>query len=243
MLTRQKGSVASVVATANDTGWVVGWIDDRSGTPQPYLALLTERLARKLPDKRIGGDARTTGFAVTPVGDEVWHVRSEGAAGAPAALKLARLNGRNLSVLSELVLTSDGANYHSPSFVVGAAQPTVAAVREDTKGATVVLYALPADASAAPAPLVLAAQHAVVAFSASCQGERCHLVATTESDQTQQVEAFAFGATAVTASAEVASLVATSSLEIAPELRRNEASLYDLSTRGEPRISRLRLDW
>jgi hypothetical protein len=244
MLTRQKGTVLSVTAAAGEKGWVVGWIDDRTGTARPYLALLSDRLARKLPDQRIGADGpETTGIAVSLVGEQVWHVRSETAGGASGALTLARLQQRNLKPISELVLARDAASYRSPSLVPGASRPLVIAVRDGQDGSNLVVYSVDPTGAEVETPLLLKAQHAVVSYAAACQSDRCRLVANTESDEAQFVEAFTFSEQGVQGAERVATLVATSSLEIAPVVRRNDAWLYDLSTRGQPRISRLKLDW
>lgn len=241
MLTRKKGNVDSVATLATEQGFVVGWIDDRSGTARPYLALLGDRLARKRPDQTVGEGAVATGFALTAVEQEVWHVRSELGADGASDLVLARLSGRNLALLSESPLASDGSRYHSPSFVPGAREPLLIAVRTGDGVSALAVFPLGPDAPSTP--WTIEPRHDVVAFSAACEQDRCRLVATTESDQAQFVEAFTFGSSGVSSHAQVASLVATSSLEVAPVLRQNEAWLYDLSTLGKPRISRLRLDW
>jgi hypothetical protein len=244
MLTRQKGNVESVAAAPVAGGWVVGWMDDRSGNARPYLALLGDRLQRKLPDQRIGTDGGppSTGFAVAQVGDEVWHVRTQASADAPGALTLARLAAKTLKPVSEQVLAPAGVSYRTPSLVQGASRPTILAIREGGDGSKLVLFS-PEPGNAQLSPLVLGFSHDVVSYSAACEASRCRVIANTESDQAQFVEALTFSEAAAISSAEVARLVATSSLEIAPVLRRNDAWLYDLSTRGQPRISRLKLDW
>lgn len=244
MLTRQTGNVSSVAALAVSGGWAVGWIDERSKKPAPYLALIGERLARRLPDQRIGNGAGSAlGAAFDVVGDEVWHVRSETFDDGAGALTLARLAGKNLKPRSEVVLARDGSSYRSPSFLPGAARPLVVAIRDGRDGSKLVLFSPDPGGAELASPLVLGTSYDVVSYSAECQSDRCRLLANTESDQAQYVEALTFTEAAVVASAEVATLIATSSLEIAPMLRRNDAWLYDLSTRGQPRISRMKLDW
>jgi hypothetical protein len=55
MLTRSKGEKSDAAVAAVPDGWVVAWIDERSGAPEVYSAKVNRFLQRVGPEHRVGG--------------------------------------------------------------------------------------------------------------------------------------------------------------------------------------------
>jgi hypothetical protein len=244
MLTRKKGEVFGVHSVPLDgvvpgDGWVVGWVDDRTGESRPYLTRLSDRLARKVPEKTLGPSGQQTSeFAITVVGQEVWHARIDNDAGGASSVVLTRLRGDSLVVIAEDVLSSGDATYRFPTFVESAARPTLAVIEEEKSA---VVFRSFDEKGAVSHSFEWQPSNQPVALSAHCNGPSCRVLATTQSDQAQFAEAASFAETGVSAAQQVGALLSNQALAVSPTLSGSDAWLYDLSDRGKPRIQRWRM--
>lgn len=244
MLTRQKGDVVAVRSVpvggvpSND-GWIVGWVDDRTGESRPYLTRISERLARRVPDKTVGPPGlQTSEFAVTVAGGEVWHARIDNGADGSAIVVLTRLRSDSLVVIAEDVLGSADGTYRFPTFVEAASSPTLAFV--DEQNGAVAFRVFDEKGSVQRSWAWQPSNHPV-ALAARCDGASCGVLATTQSDQAQFVEAASFAETGVSATQLIGGLLSNRALAVSPALSGNDAWLYDLSERGKPRLQRWRM--
>jgi hypothetical protein len=244
MLTRQQGNVQQVMAVPSDDGWFVGWIDDRSGQLKPAVTRLGARLERKVPDRVLGGEkANATGAALAHVQSELWLATANALEGGVGNIELTRLDGRNLQVIESQSLGDGDTNDHSPIFLTGTSETLLAFVRQAKDRSRVHVQRLGGGGVAPSGAFVLETHHDAIAFSGQCARERCRVLVTTESDQTQFLEAVSFTSSEVGGVNIVATIAATSALEIPPLLRGNEGWFYDLNLRGEPRLFRANLEF
>lgn len=95
MQTRTRGEVHQVRVEATRTGWMLAWIDERSGRPQSYIARLLSNLGRSSPDTLapLPEEADVVGMATAAAGNSVWLLQ---ATRSPATVSVMRLDGNSV---------------------------------------------------------------------------------------------------------------------------------------------------
>jgi hypothetical protein len=126
MLTRAPGEVRDVSAASWSRGWAAAWIDERTGTPQAYVAKLGPRLRRLSSDTLLStGGAATLSVDVRSQGDELLLLTASGHAGG-ALIQMHRVNVRNMRAVSEAtVLAEVDAPVSSVRFATGSPRAVV----------------------------------------------------------------------------------------------------------------------
>jgi hypothetical protein len=106
MQTRSPGEVRHVVVASARRGWLLGWIDERSGQPRAYATRLEDNANRRTGEVPIAPSATCTGFDAGVLGDEMWLLVAESEADQHR-LRLHRTND-GLRTLAEPVTLSPG---------------------------------------------------------------------------------------------------------------------------------------
>lgn len=92
-------------------------------------------------------------------------------------------------------------------------------------------------------PLRIETAHTPITLSGHCRSSGCRLVVTTQSAETQYLEAFEFTESALKRGRTVAAILSPQALFVAPRLLGDEAWFYDVSQRGRPRLQRARIEF
>ncbi|MGC4068552.1 MAG: hypothetical protein QM784_28660 [Polyangiaceae bacterium] len=78
MLTHRKGTLDEVSLAPVAEGWFVGWIDERSSTPDVYVARVSKTLERRGMELRVSqGQGQVTALAMLPQSDHLLTVWAE----------------------------------------------------------------------------------------------------------------------------------------------------------------------
>jgi hypothetical protein len=138
MLTRRDGEVSDVAATFTGDGFIVGWIDERDGDPEVYVAKVNRALQRVAPEQRLTqARGAATDLSLLTVGNEVlalWADARDAEQPGWADLHAVRLRAADASALApEQRIVETRAHSHSPALALRGAQPVVAWI-EDALG-------------------------------------------------------------------------------------------------------------
>ncbi|MBX3185252.1 MAG: hypothetical protein KIT72_08395 [Polyangiaceae bacterium] len=189
MLTRTPGDVSDVAATRIDeapgrtAGWLVGWVDERSGDPEVYVARLSSGL------QRVGGDTRLTqaAGAATDVsllaqGEQVWAAWSdarEATAPGVADIYVARTSHTGQPSGGERLVVSTPGHSHSPQLALAGDAVTLTWI-EEGEGAGLRFTQLGADGAPTSSPLTIPLPDAALptAVSVVCSPGLCRGVAS-----------------------------------------------------------------
>lgn len=118
-LTHHKGETSDVVATYVGDGWLVAWVDERSGDPEVYVTKVNRALRRVTPEHRVTSvTGAATGLAMLRRGDHTllaWADARDGAEPGWADIYLARIDNAKAKPLApEQRLMATRPHSHSP---------------------------------------------------------------------------------------------------------------------------------
>jgi hypothetical protein len=251
MLTRKKGGASDVSLAFVGDGYVVGWIDERSGAPEVYAAKVDLRLNRVSLEQRLTR-APAVPSELTASGDAsgallIWSDSSDGAAGERADLHGLRLTAKGAAPAGkELRLSETPAHSFSPS-VCRRGDETVLAwlERADAEGEHgVMLGVLDAAGGWKSAPeRVALGRGTPAALDLDClpEIERVAVLATVENQAELSVlerRRGRFGAPKA-----LLRLPDGSVTDQRPVLRGDELLFEEASPSGQHRIRRLKVGW
>lgn len=98
MLTRSKGEKSDVALAQVPDGWVIAWVDERSGAPEVYSAKVNRFLQRVGPEHRVGGAGVTpSALAVVRAGNDALVAWVAKASSGPSEVQLQRVSGQDAS--------------------------------------------------------------------------------------------------------------------------------------------------
>jgi hypothetical protein len=144
MQTRAKGEVHTVRAAPTEKGWLLSWIDTRTGQGKTYVALLDERLnkkSRELQMPQTQGVAQ--GLDAVTLGDRAWLLTTEQSPAGKARLQLLVVEAGRLKPIAPETTLADGAREISSASLLAHPSGVWAAWIEDQgEGARVMLRAL-----------------------------------------------------------------------------------------------------
>ncbi len=118
-LTHAKGETSDVVAAYVGDGWLVGWVDERTGDPEVYVTKVNRALKPVAPEHRVTSvSGAATGLTMLRRGDHTllaWSDARDGAEPGWADIYLSRINNADAKPLGpEQRLLATRPHSHSP---------------------------------------------------------------------------------------------------------------------------------
>ncbi|HMJ11081.1 MAG TPA: hypothetical protein VK524_06715 [Polyangiaceae bacterium] len=250
MLTRRSGEVSDVAVTYTGDGFVVGWIDERDGDPEVYVAKVNRALQRVAPEQRITqARGAATDLRLVSIGDEVlavWSDARDAEQPGVADLYSIRLRSSNASVVSpEQRLTETRAHSHSPALALRGSSPVVAWI-EDAIGqqstAALKVASLDAQARLAGAPLTVSAKPGnPLSVALSCEADACYAALVVDRGGSAEIRAIPLAQPGKRAVLSELSDAAAQS--VPPSLLGSELFFADLSGQQQGHVRRILIEW
>ena len=253
MLTRAPGEKTDVAAAGVGDGWVVAWVDERSGDPEVFAAKLNRQLMNSGPEKRItsakGVAADVTLLAQGPGALVAWSDARGAEHAGWADIYVATLRGTDAAVVgSERLVAKTPLHSHSPqlaAFGKGAVLAFIDSSPVDAGGngeGLVELVELDENGVVKGTPVsVRPPQGAPSAVSVDCSGERCHVIMAVSFGEQAALETFDWTPALVTRPKRLVALTGPAST-VAPSLLGNEVVYADRSG-NEGRVRRMLVEW
>ncbi len=118
-LTHTKGETSDVATAYVGDGWLVGWVDERTGDPEVYVTKVNRDLRRIAPEHRVTSvSGAATGLVMLRRGDHTllaWADARDGAQPGWADIYLSRIDNSNAKPLApEQRLMATRPHSHSP---------------------------------------------------------------------------------------------------------------------------------
>jgi hypothetical protein len=119
MLTSSAGEVYDSAAVPVGDGWVVAWVDTRSGAPRAYSTKIDNKLARKSPDQPVGTDevsGLSLAMSFAKQGNDIalLYAQQDASTGGEV-IQLTHVSSVNAATVGPPVRVSSGARHaHSP---------------------------------------------------------------------------------------------------------------------------------
>jgi hypothetical protein len=239
MLTRQKGEVLTVRASATNNGWVIAWIDDRRGRPEAYLSLVGPSLERLTPDIRLElSNAVMSGLDVAFVNGEVWLTASDLQAASPA-LYVARYEPRALQLQGPLTrIEANGGSLRNPRLAVSGAGPAVVWLEGGTGDSVFRRAELAADGKARSVTGWPRAGNEPGAFELACNAT-CDVIFTARDGSLVRLFSLDAALGAGSEARPLARLVSRKALEVGAASAAGVVYYFDVNADGGAAIHRL----
>ncbi len=255
MLTHSKGDVSDVAAAWVDDGWVVGWVDERSGDPEVYATKINRQLTEVAPERRLtntrGG---ATGLSLLAQGKQVlavWADARDSAHEGWADIYAARLAAKDANPIGvEQRLMQTRPHSHSPvlaPFGNGAAVAWIEArpdnpLKDDSPGLRIGQLDDQAHFVSPPA-LVPARGGAPTSVSIDCDGDRCHGVLGADVDGNAELQAFVWRPGNTPSPTRLAAVSGPAGESVSPALVDGQLFFADQPVAGKGRVRRMLIDW
>jgi hypothetical protein len=250
MLTRKSGEASDVAGLLVDGGYLVAWVDERSGDAEVYSSRVGRTLEKGGPEQRVTtSDGAASQLTLTRVGGKPYAVWADARAAEEPGW--ADIYG---AFLRPSDAARDGGEHRLSSTRPHSFSPQVSQL-----GGTSVLAWLEEGADATPASVRLATLSAtgditgnvsVVPIKAgvprglglSCQDADCRVVVTVEAEGRGELHGFDWRPGSEPHVAKLSSLGGPSAVAVAPIVRDNFVYVADLRD-GQGLVRRLGIDW
>ena len=250
MLTRKSGEASDVAGLSSDGGYLVAWVDERSGDAEVYSARVSRTLEKSSPEQRVTtSDGAASQLTLTRVGGKPYAVWADARAAEEPGW--ADIYG---AFLRPSDATRDGGEHRLSSTRPHSFSPQVSQL-----GGTSVLAWLEESADSTPASVRLATLSAggdingnvsVVPIKAgvprglglSCQESDCRVVVTVEADGRGELHGFEWRPSMEAHVTKLSSLGSPSAVAVAPLVRDNFVYVADLRD-GQGLVRRLGIEW
>ncbi len=248
MLTRKKGELGDVTAVAVDDGWVVAWIDERSGDPEVYAAKVDAKLNRTSAEQRItSAPGAASDLALAYDGA---HVRAAWADARGAELSghsdiyTALLNPRDASRDGdEQRVAATAAHSFGPALRASGDGFALAWIERGEGAEPGRIAVAHVDAKGPPAaPALLSAAGAPRAVNITCQGQTCRLAALSDDEDGVKLVAATWQGQPPSELTVVTPLAGGAAANARPAFRGDDILYVDASN-DEARIRRVKLQW
>lgn len=251
MLTRRNGEISDVAVAFTGDGYLVGWIDERDGDAEVYVAKVDQKLQRVGPERRLTqAKGVASQLALLRLGNEVlctWADARDPEHPASADVYGMRLQASDASPLSaERRLVETRAHSHSPVLASRGATPILAWIEDALEGearpGSVRVAELDAQGRVTGTPAVIAVS----------RGEPLNVALDCTRDTCRAIVALDFGETAELDAIELAEprkwkrllgLSAMAAQAVAPVLLGSELFYADLAGQKLGRVRWAKLDW
>lgn len=259
MLTHKRGRLGDLALTANEDGWLVAWMDERTEQPNLYAVALSPTLERRGAEQRLTTaslDASDLSVALVPLQTEavlVYAVSRRAGRNRSVELYTRRVSKRDAQPIGteQRVLELSGpakflsAVPHEDGIVVAWIEVAADAGLAD-KDAKVRWVRLDKQGAAVTQPSTLTIPDAVpAAMAVECPGERCHGVLTVDVGGRGELQAFTFhprAAETITTIPLTRSL-GTAEQNVAPVLSGEHVFMIDQIDAERTRVVHAKLRW
>ena len=254
MLTRRKGEISDVAVAGVADGFVVAWIDERSGDAEVYAARVNRGLQRVGAERRLTTSAgAASAVSLLGQGQEVvavWADARQPDAPGAGDLYAMRLNAADAVPLgAEQRLTSTRANSHSPVLAdVGdglALAWIEAGLGSDEAEAAGLRLTRLARGALQPSPetRIVPSQGTPVAMALDCAASACHLVWVANTGAGSRLEGASVTADGrIAAQAPLVELGASAPETVPPALVGSTLFYADQSD-GQAWLRQMTIDW
>jgi hypothetical protein len=250
MLTRKSGEASDTAALLVDGGYLVAWVDERSGDAEVYSSRVSRTLEKGSPEQRITtSDGAASQLTLTRVGGKPYAIWADARAAEEPGW--ADIYG---AFLRPSDAARDGGEHRLSSTRPHSFSPQVSQL-----GGTSVLAWLEEGADATPASVRFATLSAdgditgnvsVVPIKAgvprglglSCQDAGCRVVVTVEAEGRGELHGFEWRPGMEPHVAKLSSLAGPSAVAVAPLVRDDFVYVADLRD-GQGLVRRLGIEW
>ena len=250
MLTRKSGEASDVAGLLVDGGYLVAWVDERSGDAEVYATRVGKTLEKASPEQRITtSDGAASQLTLTRIGGKPYAVWADARAAEEPGW--ADIYG---AFLRPADAARDGGEHRLSSTRPHSFSPQVAEL-----GATPIVAWLEEGADATPASVRLAAlsQNGDLSGNVSvvpinggvprglgiaCQDVSCRVVVTVEADGRGELQGFEWRPSSESRVTKLSSLGGPSAVAVAPLVQGNFVYVADLRD-GQGLVRRLGIDW
>ena len=254
MLTRTPGEKADVAAAGLGDGWVVAWVDERSGDAEIYAARVGRMLQAAGPEKRItsapGIASEVALLARGPDALIAWSDARDKDQPGVGDIYVALLKGADASLSgAEQLIAKTARHSRSPSLAPLGSGALLAWIEEtvsasgEAGAAEVQVVELGADGRPVGAPSVLASTGGTpTAVGLDCRDDGCRILIALSRAGSAELRVAEWARGKPTALARLLSLPSPAPLGIAPALGGRELILAD-RVGSEGRVRRMLIDW
>lgn len=250
MLTRKSGAASDVAGLAVDGGFLVAWVDERSGDAEVYAARVGHGLEKTSPEQRITtADGAASELLITRVAGKPLAIWADArAAEEPGWADI------YAAFLKPADAARDGGEHRLSSTRPHSFAPQVAEL-----GSTSVLAWLEASADASPASVRVAELSpsgdlsgsvsvipieagAPRALGLSCGDVSCHIAVTIETEGRGELYGFEWRPSSSSRPTRLSGLAAPSAAAVAPLVRGSFIYVADVRD-GQGLVRRLSVEW
>jgi hypothetical protein len=248
MLTHKKGGVSDVGLVPLADGYLVGWLDERSGAPELMTAKVNQALVRVGNEQRLGRrEANPSELVLAAAGAGALAVWSDPGADNRGDLYGLRLSAKDGSAQgSELRLSETVQHSFSPALCARGAEVVLAWLERADAGDSehsVMLGVLDANGAWKEAPeRVAVAQGAPAALGLDCSAAATRVAVVVESSERWELVVFERVAGRSSEPKSVLRLAA-GTRGLRPVLRGDDIFLAEAAPGGQERVRRLKLVW
>jgi hypothetical protein len=254
MLTRAPGEKSDVAATGVGDGWLLAWIDERSGDAEVYAARINRMLLSAGPDKRItsaaGSAAEVALVARGPDALIAWSDARDKDQPGVGDIYVAALKGSDASLVgSEQVVEKTPRHSRSPALALVGKGALLAWIEESVSpsgasgDAEVRVVELGADARPLGKSLTIPLSgSAPNALALECRDDACRVLMNAARDGAAGVWASEWAGGKASAAVRLMSLSSAVPPTISPALLGREVLIADRAG-SEGRLRRLLVDW
>lgn len=250
MLTHKKGELSDIVLSWVGDGWVVAWVDERSGDPEVYATKVDMKLNRTSPEQRITSAPGVASDLSLAFDGRVLELAWSDARGADAAehadIYAARLRPRDAAREgNELRVAATRAHSFSPALYPAREGFALAWVErgDDTGKGSVAFADIGKDGNAGPPSTVLLPEGAEPrGVALDCPSDSCRFLVTAQGRDQGEVFGGVWRPGKVEPAKALLPLVDGLAGSAAPILRGDVAWLADRASE-RARIRRLQLEW
>ena len=253
MLTHSKNGVSDVALSFVGDGWVVAWIDERSGASEVHVVKVDRKLKSITDERRIGATAgNATGVQLLARGDHVFVVWSDarGPSAGIADIFAARLAAKDLSSVGpERAVAETPAHSRSPTIAAFGEGAVVVWVEDPLRGseqASSVLMMARLDSGAEP--ISGSVTQATLSGSPegvglSCGTGSCRVVASVSTGDAGRIEAFEWSPDRQVTPRHLVDLETPPRDAVAPVLIDGDVFYADEGRPGDARVRRIGVAW
>lgn len=250
MLTRKTGGTSDVSGLAVDGGYLVAWVDERSGDAEVYAARVGRNLERASAEQRVTtADGAASELVLTRIAGKPYAIWADARAATQPGW--ADIYGAFLRPSDaardggEHRLSSTAPHSFAPQVSTLEGSPILAWIEEasDTAAATVRLAPIaPSGDLAGSVSVVPLAAGTPRALGITCADVSCRVVVTVESEGHGELYGFEWRPSGTAHPVRLSGLGAPGAAAVAPLLRGNAVYVAD-ERDGQGLVRRLTLEW
>jgi hypothetical protein len=247
MLTQTPGEVYDTAAVAVEDGFVVAWVDARSGEPRAYATKIDAQLARRMPDTPLGSGA-VSGLALESSDNQLWLAYAESSESlANESIYAVRVAIQDLRLVGVPTRLSSGRRHaYSPELAHSKAGVQALWLEDESQELDALAHVL---TSRIEAGVVSGSSELdLLGFSASsatvsCQENGACRIAVTGRDGSQRAVLLGGMLGGRSAGLQILAELDATGLLAAPALLDSAIFLGDMGREGHGWVERIQVEW